>query len=361
MTTANVTVTVSGAGFTIDVTAADLLDDLQILDFQAFHDGNLVSSSLYEKTTPTLLTHVGAALPANTEVEIRRKTPNNVVQSVNFADRVSSDLWNKEFDRVIRWREEADLNGVGELSFVDSVVPNDDPFSAAWDGEITSSASRNTLYDKFILVDGVGSTNATNIAANASLISTNASNIITNANSISTNASSISTNSNNIASNDTEITNIQSVNTTQDGRLTSLENMFASGSWDSRFGISTGVLGTQAPSQNRWYRIGEICHCTAQIEILTVGSSGQSIRLRNLPFNAQFTAVVTGGLFLITAPDGAWSSYGSMSFRTTAGSDNFQLISKLSGANEWSTRGYDFGIRANQVWFMSFSYRVTVP
>lgn len=118
MSTANVVAVKSGSGFTVDVTACDLLDDLLVKDFLVFHDQSLVSNALYDKTSPTLLTYNGASLPSTT-VEVRRKTPNNVIQPVTFGDRFSSSLWNNELDRNIRWREEADLNGVGGLALTD--------------------------------------------------------------------------------------------------------------------------------------------------------------------------------------------------------------------------------------------------
>lgn len=154
MSTANVIVARAGTGFTIDVTACDLLDDLTVKDFLVLHNSGQVSNALYTKTSPTLLTYTGASIPPTT-VEVRRKTPNNVVQEVNYADRFSSDLWNKELDRIIRWREEADLNGVGFSSIVSAPIPKDDVYSAAWDGDVSFPATRNVLYDKFELMDGL--------------------------------------------------------------------------------------------------------------------------------------------------------------------------------------------------------------
>jgi hypothetical protein len=115
MATASVNVTKSGTGFTIDVTAANLLEDLSIKDFEVFHDGVLASKADYAKTSRTLLTYSGASLPTDTPILVKRKTPNVVVQSVTYADRFSSSLWNDELDRIIRWREEIDNTAAGGL------------------------------------------------------------------------------------------------------------------------------------------------------------------------------------------------------------------------------------------------------
>jgi enhancing lycopene biosynthesis protein 2 len=115
MATQSVSVTKSGTGFTVDVTAANLLEDLSVRDFEVFHDGALTSKADYAKTSRTLLTYSGASLPANTPVLVRRKTPNVVVQNITYADRFSSSLWNDELDRIIRWREEIDNTASGGL------------------------------------------------------------------------------------------------------------------------------------------------------------------------------------------------------------------------------------------------------
>lgn len=220
MGTQAVEVTRSGVGFTIDVTAADLSEDLLVKDFQVFHDGNLVSNILYEKTSPILVTYTGASLPS-TEVRVRRKTPNSVIQVINFGDRFSSTLWNAELDRQIRWREEADAFGVGELSLVDSTLPKDDPFDASWNGDITSSVSRNALYDKFVLVDN----NADSLQTQ---INNNDTDITSLQSQITSNDSDITSLQSQINSNDSDISGLQSQITSNDGDITTLQGQTSS-------------------------------------------------------------------------------------------------------------------------------------
>ncbi|MBD2200144.1 MULTISPECIES: hypothetical protein [Calothrix] len=120
MSTAFVTVTRSGTNFVIDVTAANLLTDLSIKDFVVFHDGVSVSNSSYTKTTPTTLTYTGTSIPS-TVIQVRRKTPNSVVQTVSYGSKFSSSLWNSEMDRSIRRFEEYDLNISPQYSDIEAL------------------------------------------------------------------------------------------------------------------------------------------------------------------------------------------------------------------------------------------------
>lgn len=152
MATSNISTTKTGTGWTVDVTAANLLTDTDIKDFIVLHNGITASLSDYTKTSPTLLTYNGAALASNTPIEIRRKTPNSIIQSVQFGDRFSSSLWNNELDRMIRWREEADLNGVGASSLVSVALPKDDAYGVVWNGDVIFPPTRNAVYDKLELM-----------------------------------------------------------------------------------------------------------------------------------------------------------------------------------------------------------------
>lgn len=149
MPTQNIATTKTGTGWTVDVTAANLLTDTDVKDFIALHGGVTANLGDYTKTSSTLLTYNGAALPSNTPVEIRRKTPNSVIQTIQFGDRFSSTLWNQELDRFIRWREEADLNGVGAGSLVSVALPQDAAYSSSWNGDTIFPPTRNAVYDKF--------------------------------------------------------------------------------------------------------------------------------------------------------------------------------------------------------------------
>lgn len=154
MATANVSTVFNGTvPFDVSVTAVNLLTDLSVKDFTIVNVSNntVESNTLWTKVTPTLLRYSGGSptlINGNT-IEIRRKTPNAVVATVSYASRFSSDLYNQELDRQIRWREEADLNGVGAAAAGLTALPNDDPYSIAWGNDAVSPPTRSTLFDYF--------------------------------------------------------------------------------------------------------------------------------------------------------------------------------------------------------------------
>lgn len=145
MATSNVLVTRTGTNWTVDVTACDLDPNLTLKDFITLIAGSVVPNSSFNKTTQTTLTYVGASLPSNTQVEIRRKTPNVVKSPALLGSRVRSSDWNSEFDRVHRHFEEYDLNGAGSTAQV--ALPKDDPFGVIWDGDTVYPPTRNAIYD----------------------------------------------------------------------------------------------------------------------------------------------------------------------------------------------------------------------
>ncbi len=147
MTTANVLVTRTGTGFTIDVTPCDLDPSLTLKDFTIRHAGVQVPNTDYAKTTSTTLTYTGAALPSNTQVEVRRRTPLSPVFTPRLGLRVRSQDWNAEFDRITRRAEEYDLNGVGNTGGGAGQVLNDS-YGAVWNGDTVYAPTRGALYVK---------------------------------------------------------------------------------------------------------------------------------------------------------------------------------------------------------------------
>lgn len=146
MTLANVVVTRSGTGWTVDVTACELSTDTSIKDFSVFQDGLYIANTDYAKTTYTTLTYTGVSLPS-TQVEIRRKTPNTFGQSiVAFPTKLSASSWNTAFQNTYRHFEEYDLNGAGTVT---STTPKDDAYGTGWNGDSVYPPTRNAVYDKF--------------------------------------------------------------------------------------------------------------------------------------------------------------------------------------------------------------------
>lgn len=148
MATINSIATRTGTGWVIDVTPCNLDADLNIKDFVVFHNNLFTSNVVYNKTTRTSLTYTGAALPANTSIEIRRKTPVSQKFPVLFATRFSSTQWNQEIDRNVRWKEEVDLNGAG--TGVTAVIPRNDAFGVLWSGDTVYPPTRDSVYNRLV-------------------------------------------------------------------------------------------------------------------------------------------------------------------------------------------------------------------
>lgn len=151
LSTANVTDTKSGTGWTIDVTACNLLSDLSIKDFIVLIAGTLEPNSNITKTSQTVLTYNGTSIASST-VEVRRVTPQDRFQEIAFSSKFSSTVYNEEVDRIIRRSYEYTLNGIGPGSTATIQTPLDDVYSATWNGDTIRPATRNALYDKIELL-----------------------------------------------------------------------------------------------------------------------------------------------------------------------------------------------------------------
>jgi hypothetical protein len=156
VSTANTVGLRTGTNWTINVTATNLDSDLSVKDFIVLHNNILVDNTSYVKTSRTVLTYNGAALPTNTSVEIRRKTPVNPVQEITYGARFSSALWNAELERTSRWKAETEVNGSG-LSGLGVPIPKDDAFGALWASDIVFPPTRKSVYDKIITMPTLAS------------------------------------------------------------------------------------------------------------------------------------------------------------------------------------------------------------
>jgi len=141
-------VTRSGTGWTVDVTACRLDNDLSIKDFVVLFNDVPTTNANFTKTTATLLTYTGPSSSGN--VEVRRFTPEAPRSLVAYQQRFSSDDYNKELERSSRQIAEFRAQGVGVGS--SSVDVLDVGYGVAWDGDVSNAASRNTLYDQFVAI-----------------------------------------------------------------------------------------------------------------------------------------------------------------------------------------------------------------
>lgn len=113
--TAVVTSTESGTGWSIDVTACNLDPDLTLKDFTVRFDGAIQNNVDFTKTSVTVLTYNGVALGSPTEVVITRNTPNDRVFCVTYGDRFQSATYEAEFNRVHKLINENEIGGADNV------------------------------------------------------------------------------------------------------------------------------------------------------------------------------------------------------------------------------------------------------
>lgn len=147
MPTAPTITSVSGNSFSVTVTPCGLDSDITLRDFVVLENNVLTANpTSYNKTSPTTIQYAGPTLPLTT-LEIRRFTPRGQRQLAGVGiTKVSSQVWNKEFDRRVRIQEEVDTFGAGGGFSVR--LPIDTPYDVTWNGDTLFSPTRNSLYDK---------------------------------------------------------------------------------------------------------------------------------------------------------------------------------------------------------------------
>ena len=99
-TTATVTTTQTGSGWSVDVTALNLDPDLSIKDFRVVIDNVIQNLADYTKTSVTTIQYSGAALPVDTVLIFFRFTDVDRVYCPDFGDRLQSSAYNEEFDKI---------------------------------------------------------------------------------------------------------------------------------------------------------------------------------------------------------------------------------------------------------------------
>jgi hypothetical protein len=154
-TTAPVVTTQSGTNWVVNVTAANLDPDTNLKDFVVLFGGVLQSNVNFNKTSQNSITYVGPPIPSTT-VEVRRNTPIAPAKIITYGERIASDDWNREINRISRRAAEWVLYGVGSLGILP--VPQDDAYSTLWSGDSQYPATRRRIYEK---IENVISTQAT--------------------------------------------------------------------------------------------------------------------------------------------------------------------------------------------------------
>lgn len=152
ITTAAVEVTRSGTSFTIDVTAANLSEDLNQKDFTVLDltNGIVLSNTGFTKTSQTILSYSGSDIGTNIILEVRRTTPISRFQTQQFGNKFDSVSYNEETDRILGKIFEMVLFGTGDNQFF-IPSPKNEAYAASWAADTIHGRTANVIYDELEL------------------------------------------------------------------------------------------------------------------------------------------------------------------------------------------------------------------
>ena len=152
ITTAAVNVVRSGTSFTIDTTAANLSEDLNSKDFIVLDQTNelTLSNVNFTKTSQTILTYSGPDIGTDISLEVRRNTPVQRFQVVQFGNKFDSSTYNEETDRILGRIFEITLFGAGATEFF-IPTPQNQAYGATWATDLVRGRTANVIYDELEL------------------------------------------------------------------------------------------------------------------------------------------------------------------------------------------------------------------
>jgi len=180
MPTANVSVNPVGGnvpnGYTVTIgpppSLLNLDPNLNIYDFNVFQNGTLFQAANptpvvngWSKTSTTTLTWTGTSQTSITTIVFQRKTQDAVISPLTYGQRLSSTLWNQELDRTVRWKEEADLNGIGPGSSGITSVLSNGAYPTGWSGDTVFGATRGALFNILSTLAPIASPTFTGVPA----------------------------------------------------------------------------------------------------------------------------------------------------------------------------------------------------
>lgn len=148
ISTEAVTGTKSGTSWTIDVTAANLSEDLTTKDFVVLDNTNelTLNNANITKTSQTLLTYSGSDIGTDIAIEVRRNTPVERYQVIEFASRFNADTYNEEIDRILKRAFEVQLFDSSTDLFIPA--PVNQAYGSSWSSDTVKGRTANVLYDQ---------------------------------------------------------------------------------------------------------------------------------------------------------------------------------------------------------------------
>lgn len=150
ITTSAVTATRSGTDWTIDVSDANLSEDLQVKDFLILNNTNesFINNDNVTKTSQTVLTYSGTDIGTNQALEVRRNSPVSRYQEINYAALFSSSVYNTEIDNILRRLFEITLFG-SDTSNIFIPAPVNESYGSSWETDTIKGRTANRLYEEF--------------------------------------------------------------------------------------------------------------------------------------------------------------------------------------------------------------------
>lgn len=152
------TATVSGSSYVLDVSALQLLPQLDIRDFIVTHNG-IDRTVAYTKTSVTQLSYAGTAVVLGTVVQVSRSTPLTFSETTFVSNTTAVQLTNA-LTKLKRRVDELEALTSYQSSLIASggVTPGvlpivDIPYAASWDGDFSNAPSRNSVYDVINRID----------------------------------------------------------------------------------------------------------------------------------------------------------------------------------------------------------------
>jgi microcystin-dependent protein len=146
--TSAVQANVTGTSFSVNVTAANLSEDLLEKDFRVLDRTNeIVLDNVYwSKASVNSLSYSGPLLDG-VDVEIRRDTPIERYQVVAFSNRFDPTVYNTEVDNILRALYEFNLFTAEQVNEF-NVEPLDQEYGVAWANDNARSRVASRLYEK---------------------------------------------------------------------------------------------------------------------------------------------------------------------------------------------------------------------
>lgn len=149
MPTQSVFANLSGTTWTLNVTAANLVADTAIKDFEVYFNSVLQSNVSFTKLTATSIQYNGAAM--NALVEVRRYTDAVPFHLVTYRSPILSGDYNSNLEKISRKLEEIEAFPPGFAS-VPQILSG--AYGASWAADTINAPSRSAVYAEIQSVKG---------------------------------------------------------------------------------------------------------------------------------------------------------------------------------------------------------------